>query len=119
MSLPTTSQVMSVTRHVATFAAGVIVMFGLSTKISPDQVTAIINMTGTLVNDLILLIGAVTPIIVTLYGAKAAGITSQLQTVTTDPTIKIEGRILAPSAVAEAVPSAQVVADPAEPKKTP
>ena len=112
MKLPTSDQVMSVTRHVATFLGGAVVMFGLSTKVSPEQVAAIINSMGTLVNDFVLLCGALTPVVAAIYAAKSASITSQLKAVTTNPDVKIQGQIMAPADVAAAVPSAKVVAAP-------
>src|ERR1700674_464231 len=112
MKLPTSDQVMSVTRHVATFLGGAVVMFGVSTKVSPEQVAAIINSMGTLVNDFVLLCGALTPVVAAIYAAKSASITSQLKAVTTNPDVKIQGQIMAPADVAAAVPSAKVVAAP-------
>lgn len=109
MTLPTPAQVMAVTRHVASFAAGAIMVFGLSNKISPEQVTAMINAMGTLVSDTVLLIAAVTPIATALFAAKSAGITSQLNAVTTSKVVKLNGTIEAPKAIADAVPSEQVV----------
>ena len=81
MNLPTSNQVLAATRHIASFAAGAIAMFGLSTKINPDQVVALINSAGTAVNDIIVLIGLATPLITSYFAARSASPTSQIKAV--------------------------------------
>lgn len=110
MNLPSGAQVTAAGRHVATFAAGALVMLGLGTKINPDQVAAIINSFTTLYSDLMTFTAAVTPIVTIIFAAKSAGITSQLTAVSSNPDVKINGTIEAPKAIADAVPSKKVVA---------
>jgi len=112
--LPTQDQVNAAVRHVASFAGGMIVMFGLGTKINPDTLTAIINATGTLVNDAVTLIGLVSPIVMALYAGKSASQTSQIAAVKAMPGVE---RILVND---QATPKlAAIAVDPAEKKVAP
>ena len=72
MNLPTQSQVNAATRNIASAAGGAILMFGLATKVDPDTINSIIAATGTLVNDAIVLIGLVGPIIASWYASHSA-----------------------------------------------
>jgi hypothetical protein len=110
MNLPTTSQVLAATRHVATFAAGAIAMFGLSTKINPDQVAAIINGAGTAINDIIILIGLITPIVSAYLASRSASPAQQIKSVDALPEVAgvvtkptVEGRALAAAAQSDTV----------------
>ena len=87
MNLPTNSQILAATRHVASFAAGAIAMFGLSTKINPDQVVGIINSFGTLISDGVVLIGLVTPVVAGWMAAKSASPASQISAVAANPDV--------------------------------
>lgn len=111
MNLPSAAQVTAAGRHVATFAGGALVMLGLGTKISPEQVTAIINSFTTLYGDLMTFIAAVTPIAMLVLASKSASPTSQLKSVTSNSDLQIpDGAIRAPKAIADAVPNRKVVA---------
>lgn len=89
MNLPTTSQVNAATRNAGSFAAGAIAMFGLSTKISPEQVTAIIQGAGNLVNDAILFTGLVAPFITSYFASKSASPQAQVAAVAANPDIAV------------------------------
>ena len=83
MKLPTSSEVNAATRHIATFAAGAIAMFGLSTKLDPNTVQAIITATGNLANDAILLAGLIGPMITAYYASRSATPKAQADALTT------------------------------------
>ncbi len=130
MNLPTQSQVISVTRHAASFAAGAVAMFGLSSKISPEQITAIINSAGTLVNDGIIFIGLVTPLVTAYFAGHSASPASQKASVAAQPNMVVVEttspvaaanaiaaipqvkQVISTQAVADATPSDKVVAKP-------
>lgn len=102
MNLPTTSQVLAATRHVATFAAGAIAMFGLSTKINPDQIVAIITSAGNVINDLFLLIGLVAPLVTGYLAARSASPAQQIKSVEANP--NVAAVIATPAVAADAGP---------------
>src|SRR5882762_10959777 len=79
MQLPTQAEVNAASRHVASFAGGAILAFGLSTKIDPDTVKSIITATGNMVNDIILLVGLVAPVVAGYFAKKTASPDSQAQ----------------------------------------
>lgn len=81
MNLPTQAQVNAATRHAASFAAGAIAMFGISTKIDPQTVVAIINSLGTLTNDAVTLIGLVTPLIAAWFASRSASTAAQKKSI--------------------------------------
>lgn len=107
MNLPTTSQVLAATRHVGSFAAGAIAMFGLSTKINPDQIVAIVTSAGNALNDIFILIGLVTPFITGYFASHSASPTQQIRSVDAMP--GVAGVVTTPTAegraLADAVPS--------------
>lgn len=106
--LPTASQVNAATRHAGSFAAGAIAMFGISTKISPEQVAAIINSAGNLVNDAVLFAGLVAPFITGYFASKSASPKAQLAAVVANP--DVVGVVTKPTA--EGVALAQSVPGP-------
>jgi len=77
MNLPTSAEVNAATRHVASFAAGAIAVFGLSTKLDPATVQNIITALGGLTNDAILLVGLVGPLVTGYFASKSATPASQ------------------------------------------
>lgn len=110
MNLPTTPQVLAATRHVATFAAGAIAMFGLSTKINPDQIVAIITSAGNALNDIFLLIGLVAPLVTGYFAARSASPAQQIKSVDALPEVAgvvtkptVEGRALAAAVQSDTV----------------
>ena len=104
MDLPTPAQVNAAARHVASFAGGAIVMFGLSSKISPDTLTSIINATGALVNDLVLLVGLVSPIVAGYFASHSASPVAQAAAVAATG-----AQVITTPAIARAVPSSNVM----------
>lgn len=132
MNLPTSNQVNAATRHAASFAAGAIAMFGISTKVDPQTVVAIINSLGTLTNDAITLIGLATPLIAAWYAQRSARPDMQKASVaaagnlvvpTSSPASAITvanaiaaipqvTQVVSTQAVADATPSDKVVAKP-------
>lgn len=84
MWLPTQAQVNAATRHAASAAGGAILVFGLSTKIDPDTVAKVIAQTGTVINDVIVLIGLVSPLIAGYFASRSASPTSQAVSLTKD-----------------------------------
>jgi len=85
VALPTQAQVNAYTRHAASFAAGMIAMFGLSTKVDPQTVVAIINSLGTLTNDAVTFIGLATPLVVGWYAQRSASPDAQKKSVAAQP----------------------------------
>lgn len=73
MNLPTSTQIATGTRYAATMAGTAAVLLGLSSKgITPDQITAIINSGGALINDIIIMIGAVAALLATYKGVSSS-----------------------------------------------
>lgn len=87
MWLPTQSQVNAATRNIASAAAGAVLMFGLSTKISPDTVTAIVTAVGTLVGSIVTFLGVVGPIVAAYYASKSASPASQVAAVSANKSV--------------------------------
>lgn len=81
MQLPTQAQVNAAARHVGTFVAGVITMFGLSTKIDPATAQNIIAAMGTAINDILSLAGLVTPLVMGYLASRSASPASQIKSV--------------------------------------
>jgi hypothetical protein len=107
MNLPTQLQVNAATRHAASFAAGAIAMFGLSTKIDPQTAVAIINSGGALVNDGVLFIGLVTPFVTSWRASRSASTPSQTAAVQANPKAQV---ITTDPDLAKAVPGVKLVA---------
>lgn len=73
MNLPTSTQIATGTRYAATMAGTAAVLLGLSSKgVTPDQITAIINSGGALINDIIIMIGAVAALLATYKGVSSS-----------------------------------------------
>ena len=107
MELPTQAQVNAATRHAASFAAGAIAVFGLSTKIDPNTVQQIITATGTLVNDAVIIIGLVMPTLAAWFASKSA--TPQAQAAAIVQAVPGTKIVTPDKALADAVPSPAVV----------
>ena len=82
MNLPTQAEVNAATRHIGSFVGGVILAFGISTKVDPNTIQQIIAATGTLVNDGIVLIGLVGPMVAAYFASKSANPKSQAESIT-------------------------------------
>lgn len=90
MNLPTPAQVNAAARHAASFAGGAILMFGLSTKINVDTVNQIIAATGTLVNDAVVLIGLLSPIVMAVIASRSASPASQAASIGANQSTVVE-----------------------------
>jgi|HubBroStandDraft_1064217.scaffolds.fasta_scaffold132717_3 hypothetical protein len=77
MQLPTQAQVNAVARHVGTFAAGAIAMFGISSKIDPATVQSLITALGNATNDIILIVGIVGPLVTSYFASRSASPAAQ------------------------------------------
>lgn len=76
--LPTQAQVNTAGRYVATILGTAIGIFGLQAKgISVDQVQGAIAAAGTVVNDIVILIGTVAPIYAAVRGILSSSKTGQ------------------------------------------
>jgi hypothetical protein len=89
MWLPTKLQVDSASRHAISIAGTAIAIFGLEARgVTSEQVTAVIQSLGSLVNDTVILIGAVAPFYALLKAAHSASPASQVaavQSIATGP----------------------------------
>lgn len=72
MGLPTQAQVSAYTRNLASGAAGAVLMLGLGSKIDTAALTQAIAAAGTVVNDVVVLIGVATPLVAGLYASRTA-----------------------------------------------
>jgi predicted Kef-type K+ transport protein len=106
MWLPTRDQVNAAARHAASFAGGAILVFGLSTKINVETVNQIIAATGTVVNDMIVLAGLISPLVAGYFASKSASPTSQAAAVAATG-----AKVVTTPEIAAAVPSPNVVSE--------
>lgn len=97
MWLPTQAQVNAATRNVASAVGGAILMFGLSTKIDPGTVNSIITATGTVINDLVVLIGLVGPVVAAYFASKSASPNAQADAVAASGAVVVGSAELAAS----------------------
>jgi hypothetical protein len=82
MWLPSQDQVNAASRHAISVAGTAFVIFGLQAKgISLDQVKAAITALGSVVNDLIVLVGTLAPFYALLKAASTASHASQINAV--------------------------------------
>lgn len=107
MNLPTQGQVNAATRHAASFAAGAIAMFGLQSKLDPQQITALINSLGAFTNDGITIIGIVTPLVAGWYASRSASLKNQIAAVQATPQAQVN---VTDPKLAEGIPGVEVVA---------
>jgi hypothetical protein len=77
MWLPTQAQVNAFTRHLASGAAGAVLVLGLGSKIDAAALTQAIAAAGTVVNDVVVLIGLATPLAAGLYASRTASPSAQ------------------------------------------
>ncbi len=105
MQLPTSAEVNAATRHVASFAAGAVAMFGLSSKISPDTIMALVNALGALANDAITVVGILTPIIAAYYASRSASPKAQVAAVQALPAAQV---VVTDPKLAEGIPGVEV-----------
>lgn len=106
MWLPSQSQVNAASRNIASAVGGAVLMFGLSTKIDINTVNQIITATGTVVNDLVVLIGLISPILAALYASRSASPTAQAAAVGATG-----AKVITTKEIADAVPSGNVMSE--------
>lgn len=82
MWLPTQAQVNAFSRNVASGIGGAVLMFGLSTKIDINTVNSVITAASTVVNDVVVLVGLVSPFIAGYFASRSASPTAQAKAVT-------------------------------------
>lgn len=105
MWLPQQAQVNAFARNLASGAAGAVLMLGLGNKIDTAALTQTIAAAGTVVNDIVVLIGVATPLFAALYAGKTAS-----------PQAQSAALGASPSTIVEPVPGGQariIVTDPA------
>jgi hypothetical protein len=79
-------------------------MFGLSTKIDINTVNQVIGAAGTVVNDLVVLIGIASPMVAGYFASKSASPTAQAKSVAATGAI-----VVASPEIAAATPEANIV----------
>jgi len=78
MNLPTQAQVSTAVRYAGTILGTAIAIFGLEAKgISADQVKVVLADAGTVANDLVVLIGALLPVLAAVKGISTSSATGQ------------------------------------------
>jgi hypothetical protein len=86
MNLPTQAQVNTAGRYLGTIAGTAIAIFGLQAKgISLDQVNALIAAGGTVVNDLVVLAGALLPVYGAIKGILSSSANGQAAAIGANP----------------------------------
>ncbi len=105
MPLPTAPEVNAIARNAASFAAGIIGVLGLASKLPPDTITAIATALGNVVNDILLLVGTVTPLVAAYFARASATPAAQAQSVGETGAL-----VITTPAIAAATPSNNVIA---------
>lgn len=114
MNLPTQDQVNAASRHIASAVGGAVVMFGLSSKIDINTVNTIINSLGSIVNNVVIILGIVTPAIAAYYAQKSAKPESQAASLEAKGAI-----VVGPPELAAATPNSPNVLSQTEVKVVP
>jgi hypothetical protein len=119
MKLPSTDQVTAGLRHVGTAAATTGTIFVVLGLVPQDQLAGLLNGLHETTDGLSKAFGGfskviaiIGPLAIVWFGRAAMvaqSLKHQLTSVATSPDVKIEGKILAPAAIANAVPSDKVV----------
>jgi hypothetical protein len=104
MWLPSQAQVNAACRHIASAVGGAILVFGLSGKIDVNAVNQIITAAGTVVNDVVILIGLVSPMIAAYFASKSASTQSQAAALAATG-----AKVITTPEIAAAVPSNNVM----------
>ncbi len=105
MPLPTTPEVNAIARNAASFASGIIGVLGLASKLPPDTIMAIATALGNVVNDVLLLVGVVTPLVTVYFARASATPAAQAQSVGETGAL-----VITTPAIAAATPSSNVIA---------
>jgi hypothetical protein len=120
MQVPTQDQVNAALRHVGTATATAATVFVVLGLLNADQSAAVIadmkditDGLGQAVGGFSKLLIVVGPVAALWFGkgaVAAASLHRQLTSIVGNPTVKVDGKIIVPPAVADAVPSDKVVA---------
>lgn len=102
MLLPTQAQVSAATRNIAAAAGGAVLMLGLSTKVDPATVTALINAMGAIAGSIVTIIGLVGPVVAAYYAARSASAQAQAVSITNSQPGTV---VVTTAAIAEATPN--------------
>jgi hypothetical protein len=102
MWLPTQAQVNAATRNIASAAGGAVLMLGLSTKIDPAAVTALVNAMGEVVGSIVTVLGIIAPLWAAYHAAQSASAKAQAESITKT----VPGTVVVTSqAIADATPN--------------
>lgn len=85
MKTPTGAQIASVAQHVGSYAAGAVTMFGFSKAIDPDQLRAAADAIGQLGQDIVKLIGILTPMVAMFMAWRNSSARAQIAAVAAMP----------------------------------
>lgn len=107
MNIPTQAQVNAFARNLASMAGGAILMLGLSSKIDVNTVNQVIAASGTVVNDIIILIGFAGPLMAALKAGSSASPASQAAAAASVP----GATVITTPEIAAAVPADNVVSN--------
>lgn len=97
--MPTPGQWVAAMRHVGTFAAGIVTAFGLTKSVSPEAIQAAFDALGQLGEDLIKLVGILTPVVMTIWASRSASPKAQIAAVAAQP--GVEAVVVKSQAVAD------------------
>jgi hypothetical protein len=86
MPLPSQAQVSTAVRYAGTIMGTAFAIFGLQAKgFDLDQIKAAIGALGTVVNDVVILIGALLPILAAIKGVSTSSSTGQAAAIGANP----------------------------------
>ena len=86
MPLPTQAQINTAVRYAGTIAGTAFAIFGLQAKgFDLDQIKAALSALGTVVNDLVILIGALLPVLAAIKGVASSGSKGQAAAIGANP----------------------------------
>jgi len=119
VNLPSSGSVNAVLRHVGTASITAATVLGTIGILPSDKVQDVVNGLQHVASglqeafggfsSLVVILGPVAVVWIAKAAAFAGSLRGQLTSVAANPEVRIEGRIVAPAAVANAVPSDKVV----------
>lgn len=125
MQLPTSGQVNAGLRHLGTAGVTAATLLGALGVLNADQVTSVVasvhqvmdGLTQTFggISKLVLVLGPVAALWLGKGAVAAASLHSQLKSIVSNPNVQVEGKIVVPAKVADAVPSDKVVGPTTQP----
>ena len=91
MNLPTQAQVRTAGRYAGTIAGTAFVIFGLQAKgFDLDQIKAAIAALGNVVNDIVILLAALAPILAAVKGVASSSSTGQAAAIGANPSTVVQ-----------------------------